>query len=70
MQRDVQREVVHVQDGSGQWSLCGVQLPDECPTHYTPQEELVNCDQCDELEWGYEGTILTGYYPVIKRKQR
>lgn len=62
--------VVHVQDGSGRRSLCGVQLPDECPTYYVPQEELVNCGKCAEHDFGYEGNIFTGYYTVVKRKQR
>jgi len=57
------RTVIHIQDTSGRRSLCGVPLPDECPTYYVPQETLTHCDTCTTRGRGYEGNILTGYYP-------
>jgi hypothetical protein len=68
MTRDNHR-VVHKQDHTGRRSLCGVELPDECPTYYFTHEQLVRCHQCAGLELSYEGNILTGYYPTVRRKQ-
>lgn len=62
--------VVHVQDDSGRRSLCGVALPEECPTYSVPEEKLVDCGTCAGLELRYEGSVFTGYYPIVVRKER
>jgi hypothetical protein len=63
----MKNDVIHVPDTTGQRSLCGTQLPDECPTYSVPEEDLMNCSACQNLAaegvGQYAGNILTGYYP-------